>query len=145
MEEEIAEVSGTSRLPLSGTSEQTFRARASGGFDQLMTKQGDEAVARKADTILITCSLDNQAHHVTDDSVIAGQRTGLYQALCGHLVPAAALATPLGRPCANCITVSVARQQTLTVRPARRSRHRQPGWLRRILLHQRNASMGVGR
>ena len=110
-----------------------------------MTKQGDEAVARKADTILITCSLDNQAHQVTDDSVIAGQCTNLYQALCGHVVPAAALATPLGRPCANCITVSVAHQQTPTVRPARGSRHRQTGWLRRLLSRQHNAGMGVGR
>jgi hypothetical protein len=110
-----------------------------------MSKQVVKAVARKADTIPITCSLDHQAHHVTDNSLIAGQRTGCYQALCGHLVSAAALATPLGRPCADCIAVSVARQRTPTVRPARRSRHRQLGWLRRILYRQRNAGMGVGR
>lgn len=109
-----------------------------------MRKQVGKTVARKADTIPITCSLDNQAHDVTDNSLIAGQRTGCYQALCGHLVSAAALATPLGRPCAACIVVLVTRQQTPTVGPARGSRHRQTGWLRRILSRQHNAGMGVG-
>jgi hypothetical protein len=112
------------------------------GFDQLMSKQVGKAVARKVDTIPITCSLDNQAHHVTDNSLRAGQRTGCYQALCGHLVSAAALATPLGRPCADCITVSVARQQIPTAPPAHRSGHRQHGWLRQILSRHRNAGMG---
>jgi hypothetical protein len=98
-----------------------------------MSKQVGKAVARKADTIPITCSIDNQAHHVTNNSLIAGQRTGYYQALCGHLIFAAALATPLGRPCAACIAIAVAWQQTPTVRPARCPRHGQHTWLRRIL------------
>ncbi|MGH3901699.1 MAG: hypothetical protein ACRDTA_26285 [Pseudonocardiaceae bacterium] len=46
---------------------------------------------RKTGTIPMTCSLDGQAHNVTDNSLRAGQRTGRYQALCGHLVSAAAL------------------------------------------------------
>ena len=140
----VVEASGTSRSPLSGTRRRTFRACTSGGFDQFMSKQVRQSVARKADTIPITCSFDNHAHHVTDDSRMAGQRTGCYQALCGHLVSAAALATPLGRPCADCIAVSVMQQQTPTVCPARGSRHRQPGWLRRILSRPRSASMGPG-
>jgi hypothetical protein len=55
------------------------------------------------------------------------------------------LATPLGRPCAACIAVSVTRQQPPAMRPARGSRHRQTGWLRRILSRQHIAGMDVGR
>src|SRR6476646_5078664 len=107
----FADVSGTGDLSSSWTSARTFPACASGRFDQLMlSKQVGESVARKADTIPITCSLDGRAHHVTDDSVVAGQRTGRYQALCGHRVSAAALATPLGRPCAECTAVSATQQ-----------------------------------
>jgi hypothetical protein len=89
------------------------------------------------------CSLDGQAHNVTDDSLIAGQRTGHYLALCGHRVSAAALATPLGRPCAECTAVSAAQQQVPTVRPDHRARHRQPGWLRRKLRPQRNTGIDM--
>jgi hypothetical protein len=110
-----------------------------------MSKHGDEAVARKVNTILITCSLDNQAHHVTDNSLKAGQGTGYYQALCGHLVAAAALATPLGRPCTACIAALGVRLRTPTVPPVRRSWHRGSRWLLRILYRQRNAGMSVGR
>ncbi|HEY6423538.1 MAG TPA: hypothetical protein VIY28_09895 [Pseudonocardiaceae bacterium] len=101
-------------------------------------------MARKAGTIQITCGLDNQAHDITDNNLIAGQRAGVYQALCGHLVSAAALATPLGRPCADCTAIWVARQQTSTAHVARRSRHRRPGPLRRILQSRRNTSTNVG-
>lgn len=136
----VRKASGTSRMPLPGTSERTFQACASGGFDQLMSKQVDKAAPRKADTIPITCSLDNQAHHVTNNSLMAGQRTGCYQALCGHLISAAALATPLGRPCVACIAIAVAWQQKPVVRPARTTRHGQHTWLWRILSRQ-----GIGR
>jgi hypothetical protein len=54
---------------------------------------------------------------VTDDSLIVGQRTGHYPALCGHRLSAAALATPLGRPCAACIAVSAAQPQVTTRAP----------------------------
>ena len=104
----------------------------------MVSEQVSESVTRKTNTISITCSLDSQAHHVTDDSLIAGQRTGCYLALCGHRVSAAALATPLGQPCAGCTAVSAAQQQVPIVRPDRRSRHRRPGWLRRKLRPQRN-------
>jgi hypothetical protein len=141
----LADVSGTSGLPSSGTSPWTFRACASGRFDQLMvSKRVSEPVTRKANTIPITCSLDSQAHNVTDDSLRAGQRTGCYQALCGHRVSAAALTTPLGRPCAECTPVSAAQQQVPTVGPGRRSRHRAPGWLRRKLHPQRNTGTDMG-
>jgi len=110
----------------------------------MLSKQVGESVTRKADTIQITRSLDSQAHDVTNDSLIAGQRAGSYQALSGHRVSAAALATPLGRPCAECPAVSVAQQQVPTVRLGRRSRHGLPGWLRPILHPRRTIGADVG-
>lgn len=110
----------------------------------MASKGVSEPVARKANTIPITCSLDGQAHNVTDDSLVAGQRTGHYRALCGHRMSAAALASPLGRPCAECTAVSVAQQQGPIVRPGRRFRHRHFGWLRRKLQPQRNTSTDMG-
>ncbi len=86
-------------------------------------------VGRRSGTITITCSLDGQAHDVTDDELAAGQHTGRYQAVCGYLVSAAALAAPIGRPCPECTTISI----TTTIGPDRRPRHSRPGWLRRIL------------
>ena len=110
----------------------------------MVSKQVSESVTRKTNTIQITCSLDGQAHNVTDDSLVAGQRAGSYQALCGHRVSAAALATPLGRPCAECTAVSATQQQVLTVRLGRRSRHGQSGWLRPILHPRRTIGTDVG-
>jgi hypothetical protein len=110
----------------------------------MVSEHVSESVTRKTNTIPITCSLDSQAHNVTDEGLITGQRTGRYLALCGHRVSAAALATPLGRPCAACTALSAAQPQGPTVRPGRRSRHRQPGWLRRKLRPQRNTGTGMG-
>ncbi|MBV9143685.1 MAG: hypothetical protein JO115_22670 [Pseudonocardiales bacterium] len=47
------------------------------------------------------------------------------------------MATPVGRPCAQCTAVLVARQQTAV--PARHGRHRWHGWLWRILHPGRSA------
>jgi hypothetical protein len=110
----------------------------------MVSKQVSESVTRKTNTIPITCSLDGRAHNVTDDSLVAGQHTGHYQALCGHRVSAAALATPLGRPCAECTAVAATQQQVPTLRPCRRARHRQSGWLRRKLRPQRNTGTDMG-
>jgi hypothetical protein len=110
----------------------------------MLSKQVGESVTRETNTIPITCSLDGRAHNVTDGSLVAGQRTGHYQALCGHRVSAAALATPLGRPCAECTAISAAQQQVPIVRPGRRSRHRQSGWLRRILHPRRTIGTDAG-
>jgi hypothetical protein len=87
------------------------------------------AAAERLDTIPITCAHDGQAHDVTDDSLTAGQRTGCYQALCGYLVSAAALAAPIGRPCARCTAVVASRRpEPTTARGGRfRRRHRDGG------------------
>ncbi len=110
----------------------------------MVSKQVSESATRKTNTIPTTCSLDSQAHNVTDDSLIAGRHTGHYHALYGNRVSAAALATPLGRPCAERTAVTAAHQQIPTVRPSRRSRHRQSGWLRRKLHPQRNTGTDIG-
>ncbi len=110
----------------------------------MLSKQVGESVTRKTDNIQITCSLDSQAHNVTDESLIAGQRAGSYQVLCGRRVSAAVLATPLGRPCAECTAISAAQQQVPIVRSGRRSRHGQSGWLRRILHPRRTVGTDVG-
>jgi hypothetical protein len=110
----------------------------------MLSKQVGQSVTRKADTIPITRSLDSQAHNVTNDSLIAGHPAGSYQALCGHRVSAAALATPLGRPCAQCTAISVAQQQVPIVRLGRRSRHGQSGWLRRKPNPRRTIGTDVG-
>lgn len=90
-------------------------------------------VAEPLYTIPITCCLDGQAHDVTDENVAAGHRTGEYQALCGYLVSAAPLVAPVGRRCASCAAVVRARRSAPTIGSVRRSRHRQPGWLWRLL------------
>lgn len=108
----------------------------------MVSKRVSESVTRKTNTLPITCSLDSQAHNVTD-SLQPGRRTGHYQELCGHRVSAAALATPLGRPCAECTAVTAAQQQVSTGRPGRRSRHHQSGWLRRKLHPQRTTGTDI--
>lgn len=80
-------------------------------------------------TIPITCCLDGQAHHVTDENVATGSLTGEYQALCGHRVSALPMAAPAGRPCGRCSAVAAATQQAGA--PARRRFE----WLRRALRH----------
>lgn len=85
---------------------------------------------RSSRTVPITCSLDGQAHEVTDENVAAG-RTGEYLALCGYRVVAAPLVAPVGRPCAKCSAVVVAeRRGQSSTRPVR---HRQRGRLWRML------------
>ncbi|HWR46408.1 MAG TPA: hypothetical protein VN327_02140 [Pseudonocardiaceae bacterium] len=89
------------------------------------------AVAQRRYAIAITCCLDGQAHDVTDENVVAGRHAGEYLAECGHRVVAAAMAAPVGRPCARCTAVSVAARPTAG--PVGRARHRRPGRLWRML------------
>lgn len=88
-------------------------------------------VTERLFTIPITCYVDRRAHEVTDENIAAGRRSGHYEALCGYRVIAAAMAAPVGRPCRECVAVVVAARSPAV--PARRGRHRRPGWLRRIL------------
>ncbi|MGH2855611.1 MAG: hypothetical protein ACRDLF_15630 [Solirubrobacteraceae bacterium] len=90
------------------------------------------SLAQRLYTIPITCCVDGQAHDVTDESAAAGHHAGEYQALCGYVVSAAPMIAPVGQPCSRCIAVSVKPQPTKS-RPVHRSRHRQTGWLRRML------------
>jgi hypothetical protein len=110
----------------------------------MVSKPVGESVTRKTDTLQITRGLDSQAPDVTDDSLIAGQRAGGYQALCGRRVSAAVLATPFGRLCAECAAVSAAQQQVSTVRLGRRSRCGRAGWVRPVLRPRRTIGTDVG-
>jgi hypothetical protein len=70
----------------------------------------------------VTCTVDGLAHLVSDDAAVAGIAAGrgVYAALCGHLVHAAAMVSSLGRPCPRCaasFTVT-ARHAELSVRSA---------------------------
>ncbi|MGH3764552.1 MAG: hypothetical protein ACRDS0_05215 [Pseudonocardiaceae bacterium] len=90
------------------------------------------AVTHRRDTIPITCCVDGQSHDIPDGNVTAGH-DGHYQALCGHLVLAAALAAPVGRPCASCNAMVAAHRAAPNSSTGRHSRHRQPGLLSRLL------------
>jgi len=94
------------------------------------------SVAERQYTVPITCCIDGQAHDVTDESAAVGHHAGKYQALCGYVVSAAPMIVPVGRPCSRCTAASVTAQPT-TGRPARRSRHRQTGWLWQMLRQRR--------
>ncbi|MGB8198944.1 MAG: hypothetical protein WCF33_04485 [Pseudonocardiaceae bacterium] len=97
-------------------------------------------MAERLFTIPITCYFDRRAHEVTDENIAAGRQSGHYQALCGYRVIAAAMAAPVGRPCPDCVAVLVASLPPTC--PARRGRHRRPGWLRRILHPSRVTGAG---
>jgi hypothetical protein len=90
------------------------------------------SVAERQYTTPIACSVDGQAHDVTDETAAVGHHAGKYQALCGYVVLAASMIAPVGRPCSKCIAASVMAQRTMG-QPVRRSRHRQTGRLWRML------------
>lgn len=55
-------------------------------------------------TSSLTCTVDGLAHLVSDDAAAAGivAGRGIYMALCGHTVHAAAMVSAIGRPCPRC-------------------------------------------
>jgi len=76
-------------------------------------------------TTWMTCCRDQFEHAVTDEDFAAGQRSGIYRAVCGHLVAAQALISPPGHRCRACACAVTAERR----RPARR-RSRWTGWSR---------------
>ncbi|MGH3869856.1 MAG: hypothetical protein ACRDQ4_27905 [Pseudonocardiaceae bacterium] len=102
---------------------------------------GSQASSARRWTIPITCFLDGRAHDVTDENVVAGRRTGKYLAECGRRIVAAAMAAPVGRPCARCTAVLVPAR--LTTGPVGRRRHHRPGWLWRMLYPGSSAGVGA--
>jgi len=59
------------------------------------------------ETVTVTCCIDDRAHEVREaDLAVALTRSdGYYQALCGHVVTAAPMVMPDGRPCHPCAVV----------------------------------------
>ncbi|MGH3797439.1 MAG: hypothetical protein ACRDSP_21430 [Pseudonocardiaceae bacterium] len=90
----------------------------------------------------LTCTVDGQAHLVSDDAaaagILAGQ--GIYTALCGHLVHVAAMASSAGPQCPRCTVLAGVVGESAGHEPARRRRDR-PTRLRRLLGQRRAASL----
>lgn len=86
-------------------------------------------MAERLYTTLITCSLDGQAHNVTDESVAAGREAGGYEALCGHLIVPAPMIAPIGQSCPDCTAVLASQEPDPIPASGRRPRHRKRGWL----------------
>jgi hypothetical protein len=89
----------------------------------------------------LTCTLDGLAHVVSDDAAVAGiiAGRGVYTALCGHGVHAAAMICSAGHPCPHC-TQQVQEKLDATV-GAMGSRSRTlRGWFNRFLGRRRAAT-----
>lgn len=89
-------------------------------------------MAERLYTTRITCSLDGQAHNVTDENVATGREAGGYEAVCGHLIVPAPMIAPIGASCPDCTAV-LAPQEPDPTTTSGRPRHRKRGWLWRML------------
>jgi hypothetical protein len=59
------------------------------------------------DTVTMTCCLDERAHEVPDTELgrAVVRPDGYFQALCGHMIAAAPMVMPDGRPCQLCAAI----------------------------------------
>lgn len=82
--------------------------------------------------VWMTCVRDGREHAVAEIDVVAGLSSGLYRAVCDHVVLSQALASPCGVRCPRCATNprSPARSTT-TTHPLLAAR-RYLGWIRRV-------------
>lgn len=80
---------------------------------------------------------DGIDHAVTDEEFARGRRDdthGRYEAVCGHVVLTGSMLLPPGRLCPRCYAFLVARSTLPTAKQRiRRTRHRKPSALRRLL------------
>jgi len=60
------------------------------------------ALTERVRVIKVTDSRTGQAHRVTEDAAVMGQRPGCYRAVCGELVLAASLTIPERGSCRGC-------------------------------------------
>jgi hypothetical protein len=82
--------------------------RASNGFS---------ASDEPATVITVTCLGDGRAHAVPDTELsLAASQDGTYRAVCGHVVTAASMVEPDGKPCRQC---SEARERRAPASPRR--------------------------
>ncbi|HET9254674.1 MAG TPA: hypothetical protein VFO16_05670 [Pseudonocardiaceae bacterium] len=95
------------------------------------------------DTVPVTALLVEQRleHRVTSAAAAAGRRTDRYQAICGRLFIAAALAAPPGPPCPDCAVVLAIASGAATPAAPRPSRRHRDGLLRRLLGPQQRAAI----
>jgi hypothetical protein len=107
---------------------------------------GDVVVTRMLnavnDTVPVTAQLVEQRleHRVSSAAAAASRHTDRYQAICGQLFIAAALAAPPGPPCPDCAAVlAIASGAATPAAPLQPGRHRD-GLLRRLLSPQQRAA-----
>jgi hypothetical protein len=84
------------------------------------------------------------AHEVSDEAFAASSR-GEFKALCGSVFVAAALATPVGRPCPACLSVLAAARRAADSAGAPAARRRRGGLLRRLVPARRSPRVATGR
>jgi hypothetical protein len=108
--------------------------RGSPGHARTQPQNATVPVVKRLYTIPITAHFGARvAHEVTDEAFAASRAAGQgeYQALCGCVFIAAAMAAPVGRPCPDCLDIlSASRRAAAPHRP----RHRRDGLLRRLVL-----------
>lgn len=63
-------------------------------------------------TITVTCLSDGRAHAVVDSEIAGGaSHGGQYRAVCGHVITAAPMVEPDGKPCRQCVDARPSREQ----------------------------------
>ena len=90
----------------------------------------------------LTCTVDGQAHLVSDDAAAEGVTAGrgTYAALCGHVVRVAAMASSAGPQCPRCTLVADMVDPGSSAPPRRR--HGRRIGLRRLLGQCRDLAAG---
>ena len=87
-----------------------------------------------SDTIVYLCALDGLDHFVSDDgpAIKIMGRSGVYTALCGHLIQVVSLVSPPGRVCHRCTQLvrALRAASSSSIRPVSQ---RRGGRLRRLL------------
>ena len=77
--------------------------------DERMTAWGTQpgsADLGEVVAVTVTCLSDGRAHVVPDTEMVDGaSHNGCYRAVCGHVVTAAPMVEPDGKPCRPCSTV----------------------------------------
>jgi hypothetical protein len=81
--------------------------RVKGGGHMVAEERASSGSAGRGDepatVISVTCLSDGRAHSVPDTELChAAAQGGTYRAVCGHIVTAASMVEPDGKPCRQC-------------------------------------------
>jgi hypothetical protein len=86
----------------------------------------------------VTSVADNADHAVTDDAMVAGMSTGVYEAVCGAGFVPAAMIEPPRPPCSRCVAFLRAQRTMRDFHDRLHRRHRKPGLLARVFGRHRH-------